>query len=172
MICSAAASTTGSAPSTSALPTEADAIVVGAGVAGLAAALALQKVRSPITETVRDALTARKATGARRWSFVWLPKGTLLTAVREAPVQAGLKPLVLEASDDVGGRVRTDKVRTVICWTPTMLAAVGWVAMVIARHHVSAAHARVLASGQRRWTVFCLTEAFKSFLLGKGPVQA
>lgn len=50
-----------------ALPNEAEVLVVGAGLAGLAAAVALQK--------------------------------------------AGLKPLVLESSDGVGGRVRTDKVR-------------------------------------------------------------
>jgi hypothetical protein len=48
------------------LPSEADVVVVGAGLAGLAAAIRLQA--------------------------------------------AGLKPVVLEASDGVGGRVRTDKV--------------------------------------------------------------
>jgi hypothetical protein len=48
------------------LPSEADVVVVGAGLAGLAAAVRLQA--------------------------------------------AGLKPVVLEASDGVGGRVRTDKV--------------------------------------------------------------
>lgn len=51
---------------TSSLPSEVDVVVVGAGLAGLNAAVTLQK--------------------------------------------KGLKPIVLEASDGVGGRTRTDKV--------------------------------------------------------------
>jgi NADPH-dependent 2,4-dienoyl-CoA reductase/sulfur reductase-like enzyme len=72
------------AASLTALPAtkEADAIVVGAGVAGLQAAVALQK--------------------------------------------AGVKPLVLEAGDDVGGRVRTDVVDGFLLDRGFQIFLTGW----------------------------------------------